>query len=134
MHYESPGRRKRQNLFEEVMTENFPNLVEGNGYPNFEKLKGLQNETKQPRKQLQFKKKKKKTCHIQVSPHKITNGYLSRSHRAQKGVRYYIQNAETKNWSIKITILQKYSSQMKKSSTFPDKQKLRQFITTGCAL
>lgn len=41
MHYESPGRRKRQNLFEEVMTENFPNLVEGNGYPNYEKLKGL---------------------------------------------------------------------------------------------
>lgn len=48
------------------------------------------------------------------------SGYLSRNLRAQKGVGYYIQNAETKKWPIKTTIQQKYSSQMKKRWTFPD--------------
>lgn len=41
------------------------------------------------------------------------NGYL-RKLRAQKGVENYIQNAETKNWPIKNTIQQNYSSQMKR--------------------
>lgn len=77
--------------------------------------------------------KRKTTCCIQGNPHKTINRFFSRNFSSQKGVVWYIHNAERK--TNKKPSKQEYSAQqncrseLKERKSFPDKQKL-EFITT----
>ena len=73
--------------------------------------------------------------YIQNKPHKSISRFLSRKFAGQKRVAWYIQTGERKNLPIKNTLPGKCTIQnWKKISSFSNKQKLKEFVSTKPAL
>lgn len=74
---------------------------------------------------------REKTCSVQGDPHKEISRFFFRNFAHQKRVKQYIKRAgrKRKNLPNKNTLPVKISIQ-----NFPDKQKLKELITTKSAL
>ena len=82
-----------------------------------------------------YKSSKRKTiCCIQAKPHKAIGNFFSRNF-SQKGMIQRIQSAERKKLPTKNSVLTKLSFRTEvEIKSFPDKLKLKEFITTKSAL
>ena len=71
------------------------------------------------------------THHIQESLNKIISRFLIRNFGGQKAVGQYSQKAKIKSYQPRILYPAKLSFKREgEINTFPDKQKLREYITT----
>lgn len=68
------------------------------------------------------------------NPIKVIRRYFIRNFSGQKGVSCHIQSAERSKFPTKNTLFSKVIIQNSRRDSFPEKEKLKEFITTKPAL